>query len=120
MELRKDLELIAGSINEVIFFYTIQMRQSRSVSPMPDNIGYLRDTLPAGARLNLYNGNAVQPFFYRALNDIRKFVPKLLLGGGGLYGAYKLGQYHDAIANKFGKFKSMFSNQRSNYTRSHA
>ena len=96
------------------------MRSERSASPMPDNIGYLRDTLPEGSRLILQNGNAVQPFFYRALNGIRKFGPKVLLGGAGLYGDYKLGQYSNTIANKFGKLKSIFSSQRSNYTRSHA
>lgn len=97
------------------------MRQSRQSSPMPDNVGYLRDTLPEGSRLIIQNGNAIQPFFNRALNGIRKFGPRLLLGGVGLYGAYKLGQYHDAIANKFNKIKSKithtFNAPRSNYTR---
>ena len=100
------------------------MRQSRSVSPMPNNVDYLRDTLPEGSRLILHNGNAVQPFFYRVLNGIRRFGPKVLLGSAGLYGAYKLGQYRDVIANKFNKIKSKiihtFNAPRSNYTRSGA
>ena len=99
---------------------------SRSASPMPQNIDYVKEALPYGARLVLQNGNAVQPPFYRFVNGVRRIAPKILYGlgsGAALYGAYKLGQHRDAAIGKFNKIKDFFKpkprpSQR-NLTRSH-
>ena len=100
--------------------------QSRSASPMPNNIEYVKDSLPYGSRLILQDGRAIQPPFYRFVNDVRRYAPKILRGGltaAGLYGAYKLGKYRNNIVNKFQKIKSgfmkPFNNPKANYTRSH-
>ena len=99
--------------------------QSRSVSPMPNNIEYVKDSLPYGSRLILQDGKAIQSPFYRFINGVRRYAPKILRGGltaAGLYGAYKIGQYRNNIINKFNKIKSgimnSFNNPRANYTRS--
>ena len=88
------------------------MAQSRSVSPMPDNIKEIYNNVPQHTIYRLPD----RSFLRLPRHLLRRVGTKLLYGGailGSLYGGYKLGQY---------KGKSFFANHggngRSNYTRS--
>lgn len=74
------------------------MRESRSTSPMPANIEEIRNSIPKNSIYRLPNRNV----FQLPAHLIRRVGTKLLYGGaalGGLYGAYKLGQYNALRAN---------------------
>ena len=96
----------------------------RGTSPMPNNIDDIKNSMPYGAVMNIQNWIPNQPLFYRALNGIRRNIPKILTTGalaGTLYGAYKLGANKEQVMNRLSKFRSLFSRSsypQSNYTRS--